>query len=90
MPQNFGRWWGPTSDTFCSHINVVRVVWTIKGGADTQTLLDVKIFLNFLHSQAAGAQKLRLEALTPGREPSRPTSQMVEFPVPYLFLLYKS
>ena len=38
-------------------MNAASVVWTIKGGGDTQTLLAVKK-LNFLHSQVVGMQKL--------------------------------
>ena len=42
-------------------------MWTIKGGGDTQALLAVKK-LNFLHSQAAGVQKLQPQALMPERK----------------------
>ena len=90
LPQNFGRWWGPTSDTFCSHINAVGVVWTIKGGVDTQTLLAVKIFFElFALSGSRGTKTLaasshaRAWALEPNEQPGG-------ISVTYFFLLYKS
>ena len=42
LPQNFGRWWGPTNCCFCSKRNAALVVLTMLGGRDTQTLLDSK------------------------------------------------
>ena len=63
-------------------MNATWVEWTIKGGGDTQTLLAVKKS-NFSHSQVAGRQK---QALVPLR--SNPMSRLVEFPLPYFYLIY--
>ena len=42
LPQNFGRWQGPTQLSFCLKRNAASVVLTMLGGGNTQTLLDGK------------------------------------------------
>ena len=42
--------------SFCLKMNATRVVWTIIGGGDTQTLLAGKKKLSFMHSQVVGCK----------------------------------
>ena len=55
--QYFGKWQGPMNDDFTQQLMELQVGPIIDGG-DTQTLLVVQKFFNFMHSQAVAAQKL--------------------------------
>ena len=45
LPQNFGRWWGPTNGTFFHSIKADSVVEIPLGGGDTKTLSYAKEFV---------------------------------------------
>ena len=72
---------------FCSYTNAA---WNNQRWWEhSKVCLLLKFFSNFLHSQAAGIQKLRPQALMPRHLcPSAltPTSHLVEFPLPYFFI----
>ena len=58
LPYNFGGGVGTYKLSYCLKMNTTKVVWTIIGGVDTQILVTGNFFLNFMHSQPVGTQKL--------------------------------